>query len=110
MNSGFTIAPVNLNAGFEGKVDAYSNKVGASTDDTNGIIKPTFSEVVSETATTFVQSLQNAEATSIAGIKGEATAYEVASSVMEAEQALRTTIAIRDRMVQAYLEISRMQI
>lgn len=110
MTSGFNIAPVNLTTGFEGKVDAYSTKVADSTVNTNGVVNPTFSEVVSQTGTAFVQSLQNAEATSIAGIKGKATAYEVASTVMEAEQALRTTIAIRDRMVQAYLEISRMQI
>ena len=60
--------------------------------------------------TDFVQSIEKAETTSLAGIKGEATAYEVASSVMEAEQMLRMTVAVRDRMVQAYLEISRMQI
>ena len=33
----------------------------------------------------FVQTLQSAEAMSIKGIKGEASAYEVASAVMEAE-------------------------
>ena len=58
----------------------------------------------------FVEVLNKAESTSIAGIKGEATAYQVASSVMEAEQSLKITMAIRDKIVSAYLEISRMQI
>jgi flagellar hook-basal body complex protein FliE len=34
----------------------------------------------------------------------------VVSSVMEAEQSLQTAIAIRDKIVQAYLEISRMPV
>ena len=58
----------------------------------------------------FVATLEKAEATSIKGIKGEATAYEVASAVMDAEQALRMAVSIRDKVVSAYLEISRMQI
>ncbi|WP_265975274.1 flagellar hook-basal body complex protein FliE, partial [Brucella intermedia] len=51
-----------------------------------------------------------AEATSIQGIKGDAPVRDVVSSVMEAEQSLQTAIAIRDKIVQAYLEISRMPI
>ncbi len=69
-----------------------------------------FSNVLASTGEQFVSSLQKAEAASIAGLKGEAGVYEVTSSVMEAEQNLRMTIAIRDRLVQAFLEISRMQI
>ena len=58
----------------------------------------------------FVQTLQSAEAMSIKGIKGEASAYEVAFAVMEAEQAIRMAVSVRDKIVNAYLEISRMQI
>ena len=47
---------------------------------------------------------------SIKGIKGEASAYEVASAVMEAEQTIRMAVSVRDKIVNAYLEISRMQI
>jgi flagellar hook-basal body complex protein FliE len=34
----------------------------------------------------------------------------VADAVMSAEQSLQAAVAIRDKLVQAYLEISRMQI
>ena len=54
--------------------------------------------------------LKQAEAMSIKGIKGEASAYEVASAVMEAEQTIRMAVSVRDKIVNAYLEISRMQI
>ncbi|MDP9137158.1 MAG: flagellar hook-basal body complex protein FliE, partial [Pseudomonadota bacterium] len=54
--------------------------------------------------------VSNAEATSIAGIQGRATVQQVVESVMSAEQTLQGAIAIRDKVVAAYLEVSRMQI
>ena len=69
-----------------------------------------FGEVLSQMTDSVGQKLQAAEATSIQGIKGDAPVRDVVSSVMEAEQSLQTAIAIRDKIVQAYLEISRMPI
>lgn len=69
-----------------------------------------FADAVAQAGDSLIGKLEAAESASIRGMKGEATAYEVASSVMEAEQTLRTAIAIRDKFVSAYLEISRMQI
>ena len=47
---------------------------------------------------------------SIQALKGDADTREVVDAVMSAEQALQTAIAIRDKVVSAYLEISRMGI
>lgn len=69
-----------------------------------------FGEVLSQMTDSVGQKLQAAEATSIQGIKGDAPVRDVVSSVMEAEQSLQTAIAIRDKIVQAYLEISRMPV
>ena len=69
-----------------------------------------FAQAIANAADTTVNNLQNAEAMSIRGIQGEANTYEVATAVMQAEQSLRMAIGIRDKMVSAYLEISRMQI
>ena len=110
MSTGFDIAPINFNADLGNNPKAASLLGPGTQVENSGVPQISFAEALSAAGTDFVSSLQRAEATSIAGIKGEATAYEVASSVMEAEQALRMTVAIRDRMVQAYLEISRMQI
>ena len=58
-----------------------------------------------------VQTLEKAEAASIAGMKGEVPEpMRLFSSIMEAEQTLRMTVAVRDKIISAYLEISRMQI
>ncbi len=69
-----------------------------------------FAEMLTQAGTNMVQTLENAEAASIAGMKSEVGAYEVVSSIMEAEQTLRMTVAVRDKIISAYLEISRMQI
>ncbi|PQZ48047.1 flagellar hook-basal body complex protein FliE [Ochrobactrum sp. MYb15] len=69
-----------------------------------------FGEVLSQMTDSVGQKLQVAEANSIQGIKGDAPLRDVVSSVMEAEQSLQTAIAIRDKIVQAYLEISRMPV
>jgi flagellar hook-basal body complex protein FliE len=57
-----------------------------------------------------VDAVRSAETISIAGIKGQASVQQVVEAVMAAEQALQSAIAVRDKVVSAYLEISRMQI
>jgi len=69
-----------------------------------------FSQLLADVGNSTIQSIQKAEATSIAGLKGEADTYDVVTSVMEAEQSLRMMVSVRDKIVNAYLEISRMQI
>ncbi len=69
-----------------------------------------FASVLSDLATRTVDTLQHAEQTSIQGIQGQADAREVVDAVMSAEQALTAAVAIRDKIVTAYMEISRMSI
>jgi len=85
---------------------------GTERAETSGMQGPGdhFTDSLVEAGANFVDTLSAAEATSIRGIKGEANSYEVASAVMEAEQALRMAVSVRDKVVSAYLEISRMQI
>lgn len=54
--------------------------------------------------------LKTAEAVSVSGIKGQASVQHVVEQVMAAEQSLQAAIAIRDKVVSAYMEISRMAI
>ena len=52
----------------------------------------------------------NAEQVSVKALQGDADAREVVDAVMSAEQSLQAAVAIRDKIVSAYLEISRMAI
>ena len=54
--------------------------------------------------------LKTAEATSIACMRGQASVQQVVDAVMSAEQTLQGAVAIRDKVVSAYLELSRMSI
>lgn len=106
MSLDFSISPLNAN------LPSLDRAGGASAPRAAGTQTPgeSFTDSLMKAGENLSNALSNAEATSIQGIKGEANSYEVASAVMEAEQTLRMAISVRDKVVSAYLEISRMQI
>jgi flagellar hook-basal body complex protein FliE len=69
-----------------------------------------FGAMISQLATNAAHVVRHAEATAVAGIQGTATVQQVVEAVMSAEQTLQGAVAIRDKVVAAYLELSRMQI
>jgi len=71
---------------------------------------PTFVDALQSAARTTVSDLRNAEQLSLKALSGEADVRDVADAVMSAEQNLQAAIAIRDKIVTAFLEVSRMQI
>ncbi len=69
-----------------------------------------FASVLSDLASRTVGTLERAEDVSVQGLQGQADTREVVDAVMSAEQALTAAVAIRDKIVSAYMEISRMAI
>lgn len=69
-----------------------------------------FGDILREFTTQTVDSLKNGEATAIAGMDGGVSAQKVVSAVMQAERDLHIAVALRDKAVAAYQEISRMAI
>ncbi|WP_112664567.1 flagellar hook-basal body complex protein FliE [Microvirga flavescens] len=69
-----------------------------------------FGEMMVQVAANAANTLKSGEAAAISGIQGKASVQQVVEAVMSAEQALQTAIAIRDKVVAAYQEISRMAI
>ena len=69
-----------------------------------------FGKVLAGLMTGAADTLRTAEKTSEAGVLGQASVQKVVESVMAAEQTLQSVVAIRDKAVGAYLEISRMTI
>jgi flagellar hook-basal body complex protein FliE len=69
-----------------------------------------FASVLSDLASRTVGTLERAEGVSVQGLQGQADTREVVDAVMSAEQALTAAVAIRDKIVSAYMEISRMAI
>lgn len=69
-----------------------------------------FADVMGSLASDMASSLKRSEVVSMQGMRGEADTRQVVDAVMNAEQSLQTAIAIRDKVVSAYLEIARMPI
>jgi flagellar hook-basal body complex protein FliE len=57
-----------------------------------------------------VDSNRQAEALSMQAITGQGSLTDVVTAVSKAELALQTTMAVRDRVVQAYQDIMKMPI
>ncbi|RTM00662.1 flagellar hook-basal body protein FliE [Ancylobacter aquaticus] len=77
-------------------------------------VRPTagvgFSDMLADISGQAVTSLKGAESASITGLQGKASVQHVVQSIMAAEQTLQTALAVRDKVVAAYQEISRMAI
>ncbi|MCC3244641.1 flagellar hook-basal body complex protein FliE [Methylocystis sp. WRRC1] len=69
-----------------------------------------FGEVLQKFAADAVDSLKSGEAAAISGVEGKLAVHKVVDAIMSAERDLNTVIALRDKAVNAYQEISRMAI
>ncbi len=69
-----------------------------------------FGSVLAQASGDALKTMKSAEAASMAGLEGKASVSQVVDSVMSAQRTLQTTLAIRDKAVAAYQQISQMQI
>ncbi len=77
----------------------------ASASDSSG-----FGSTLQRALQDVVQTGQDADAKTIQGISGEGNITDVVMAVSRAQLALQSTVAIRDRVVQAYQDIMKMSI
>ena len=69
-----------------------------------------FGDVLKKLAGDAVDSVKAGEAAAIGGVQGQLPTHKVVDLVMGAERDLQTMIALRDKAVNAFQEISRMSI
>lgn len=69
-----------------------------------------FADVIGNMASSTVGNLKQAEQDAIGGMTGKVSNRQVVDSVMQADQSLHTALALRDKLVTAYLDITKMQI
>jgi len=69
-----------------------------------------FGQVMSQVASDTIDKLKTGESTSISGLQGKATVQQVVQAVGDAQGALQTALAVRDKAVAAYQDITRMSI
>ena len=68
-----------------------------------------FSKVMADVASNAVGAMKSGEA-AVCAISGNTSVQNVVQSMMGAEEALQTALAVRDKLLSAYQEISRMTI
>lgn len=103
--SGIT-SPANAGSVTDAGLVSLRNSAPAAATDGS----PDFGAMLAQLANTTVSALKTGEATALAGMQGQASTQQVVEAVMTAEQTLQSAIAIRDKVVSAFLEISRMSI
>ena len=69
-----------------------------------------FGSVMTQVAQDTVGKLKEAEAVSISALQGHASVQQVVETVQDAQSSLQTALAVRDKVVSAYQELSRMAI
>ena len=69
-----------------------------------------FGKVLADVSSSTVDALKAGESAAIGGITGSRSVQSVVDAMLNAEEALNTAIAVRDKLVSAYQEISRMNI
>jgi flagellar hook-basal body complex protein FliE len=69
-----------------------------------------FEEALGRAMSSAVGTLKAGEATAIRGVEGAAAPMRVVESVMDAQRSLQSVLAIRDKLVSAWQDISRMSI
>lgn len=93
--------------GADGAADFFQ---GGATGAAGASTGTSFADALSQAASSAIDKMHNAESVSAQALKGDADTRQVVDAVMSAQQSLQTAIAIRDKIVTAYLEISRMGI
>jgi flagellar hook-basal body complex protein FliE len=102
-----------MTVSFANAAAAYAsaaNKVTAPGLKAPGQSGDEFSDLVKQAAQTTVTGLKQGEAVTLQAVAGKADIGQVVTAVTNAEVTLQTAVAVRDRVIQAYLDIIRMPI
>lgn len=103
------MAPILFGIGAQSALRAAAGLFGTA-GSSQGRGSGDFGEMLTSLASSASQSIRDAENVSSAALRGKASAREVAETLMQAEQNLQTALAVRDKVVSALQEISRMPI
>jgi flagellar hook-basal body complex protein FliE len=88
-------------------LDVSATSGTVATSSTQG---PSFMDMLGQVVSDGVGSVQAGEAAAIQGLQGAMQPYKVVDAIMSAQRTLSSALAIRDKAVSAYQEISRMAI
>lgn len=71
---------------------------------------PSFEDMVKEAGRNALETIHAGDRAAVAGLKGEISTQEVVEATRAMETALQVTLAVRNKVVDAYTEILRMSV
>lgn len=95
---------------YEQVAQSAAKATGSGMDPRPAAGAPSFADLLKETGSEMVSTLKQGEAQSIKGLAGKAEISDIISAVSQAEVALQTVVAVRDKVIAAYQDIMRMPI
>jgi flagellar hook-basal body complex protein FliE len=103
---------INAISGISGKLelDSTSGMESAAASASTSTSAPSFGQTLAQVVSDAINTVQAGEAASIQGLQGNMAPFKVVEAVMDAQRTLQSTLAIRDKAVAAYQEVSRMTI
>jgi flagellar hook-basal body complex protein FliE len=91
-------------------LDIGATGATGATGGTSATAGTNFVDALGKAFSDSVATVQGGEAAAIQGLQGGVAPYKVVDSIMGAQRTLQSMLAIRDKAVSAYQEISRMAI
>ena len=92
-------------------INAYANAnriASGAAQGAGGSGGESFSKLLQDAGTNVVDALNKSESTSLQAVTGKADLAAVTEAVTNAQVALQTVVAVRDRIISAYQDIIKM--
>ncbi len=71
---------------------------------------PSFEDFLEKTGSKVVETIHEGNRAVVAGLRGEISPQAVVEATMAMETTIKTTVAVRDKLVEAYQEVLRMAV
>lgn len=88
-------------------ISTLKQATGAPSDKTVPNNGPSFGDLLQNSVQSAIDAQHKSEKVSAAAVTGQANMTDVLQAVNDAELALNTVLAVRDRLVQAYEQVMR---
>ncbi len=89
---------------------AMTPSLGANPAGSAATSGASFADALKQAMSSTVDTIGRGEAAALGGMQGKVPIQTVVEHVMEAERTMQAAISVRDKIVSAYLDISKMQI
>ncbi len=103
------VSKIQSNAAIQGAYGQSQNLKGAG-DAASSEATQSFGDMLRDAAEQSVQNVRQGDTVATAGLTGDASIQQVVEATMTMESTVRVSVAVRDKIVEAYQEIMRMPI